>query len=502
MFSLIAQAAAVVFEPVTFLYIFVGTIVGVIFGAMPGVSASMAVVLAMTFSYSMQPLPAIAFLVAVYCAAITGGGITAILFSIPGTPSSATTTFDGYPMSQRGEAGRALGISLVTSAIGGLFSAFCMALLTQPLASAALAFGPAELFGVSFLGLSILTCLDSKNVIRTIASGLIGLLVACIGTDPVSGVQRFTWGMPVLVKGVALIPVMVGLFAVVEVFKSLAKINKPKKDDEMDIKSSEKVKAKLCSLKELWEMKATIIRSAVIGTVVGILPGAGATIASFLSYAVDVRCSKHPETYGKGEPCGIAASETANNAATGGAMVPLLALGIPGGNAAAVMATALAIKGVNMGPLLLTTQPIYLYTVFVAQIVVNIIMVIVAVYIARIFAKILSVPYSMLGTIITVLSVIGAFSYSKAPSDVMVMVIAAVIGYVFIKCHFNSAAMILGLVLGGMVEKNLRNAFVVGHGSFQHAFLDKPIAVVLLVVCAILLLWPMISKVLPKKQTS
>lgn len=493
MISLLSQACAVVFNPITFLYIFGGTVVGVIFGAMPGVSASMAVVLAMTFSYSMQPLPAIAFLVAVYCAAITGGGITAILFSIPGTPSSATTTFDGYPMAQRGEAGKALGISLITSAIGGMFSAFCMALLTQPLASAALAFGPAELFGVSFLGLSILTCLDNKNVLRTISSGLIGLLIACVGTDPVAGAQRFTWGMPVLVKGVALIPVMVGLFAVVEVFKSLAKLNKPKKDSDMDFSKTGKVKTKLCSVKELWAMKSTVIRSAVIGTVVGILPGAGATIASFLSYAVDVRCSKHPETYGKGEPCGIAASETANNAATGGAMVPLLALGIPGGNAAAVMATALAIKGVNMGPLLLTSQPVYMYTVFVAQVVVNIIMVIVAVYIAKIFAKILSVPYSMLGTIIVMLSVIGAYSYSKAVSDVMLMAIAAVVGYIFIKCHFNSAAMILGLVLGGMVEKNLRNAFVVGHGSFAQAFLQKPIAVVLLIACVILLFWPMIS---------
>lgn len=498
MISLIGQACAVVFSPVTFLYIFVGTVVGVIFGAMPGVSASMAVVLAMTFSYSMDALPAIAFLVAVYCAAITGGGITAILFSIPGTPSSATTTFDGYPMAQRGEAGRALGISLVTSAIGGMFSAFCMALLTQPLASAALAFGPAELFGVSFLGLSILTCLDNKNVLRTISSGLIGLLIACVGTDPVAGVRRFTWDIPVLVKGVALIPVMVGLFAIVEVFKKLASAGK--KEEGMDVSKTGKVRTKLCSPKELWEMKATILRSAVLGTLVGILPGAGATIASFLSYAVDVRCSSHPETYGKGEPCGIAASETANNAATGGAMVPMLALGIPGGNAAAVMVTALAIKGVNMGPLLMTTQPVYLYTVFVAQIVVNIIMVIVAVYIARVFAKILSVPYSMLGTIIVMLSVIGAYSYSKATSDVMIMAIAAIIGYLFIKCHFNSAALILGLVLGAMVEKNLRNAFVVGHGSFVEAFLTKPIAVVLLIACAILLFWPLISKFLPKKE--
>ncbi len=499
MLSLIMQACGVVFNPITFLYIFVGTIVGVIMGAMPGVSASMAVVLAMTFSYSMDALPAIAFLVAVYCAAITGGGITAILFSIPGTPSSATTTFDGHPMAMRGEAGKALGISLTTSAIGGMFAAFCMALLTQPLASAALAFGPAELFGVSFLGLSILTCLDSKNVIRTIASGLIGLLLACVGSDPVAGVARFTWGKPVLIKGITLIPTMVGLFAVIEVLKSLAKVGKPA-EEGMDMSKTGSVQTKLCSLKELWEMKVTIIRSSVIGTVVGILPGAGATIASFLSYAIEVRSSKHPETYGKGEPLGIVASEAANNAATGGAMVPLLALGIPGGNAAAVMATALAVKGVNMGPLLMTSQPVYLYTVFVAQIVVNIIMVIVAVYIARVFAQILAIPYSMLGTIIMLLSVIGAYSYSKAVSDVMLMAIVSVIGYIFIKCHFNSAALILGLVLGSMVEKNLRNAFVVGHGSIVETFLTKPIAMVLMIACFILLFWPIISKLLPKKK--
>lgn len=488
----LAKALGVVFAPVTLIYIFLGTVVGVIFGAMPGVSASMAVVLAMTFSYSMQPLPAIAFLVTVYCASITGGGITAILFSIPGTPSSATTTFDGYPMAQRGEAGKALGISLVTSAIGGMFAAFCMALLTGPLASTALAFGPAELFGVSMLGLSILTCLDSKNVIRTIASGLLGLLLACVGTDAVAGVQRFTWGSPVLVRGISLIPLMVGLFAVIEVFKALAKVGKASDSDGM---MAPKVHTKLCSFSEIWAMRGTTIRSAIIGTVVGILPGAGATIASFLSYAVDVRLSKHPETYGKGEPCGIAASECANNAATGGSMVPLLALGIPGGNAAAVMMTALAIKGVNMGPLLMTTHPEYLYTVFVAQIVVNIIMVIVAIYIAKIFAKILAVPYSILGTIILLLSVIGAYSFSKADSDVILMTIAAIIGYAFSKCKFNSAALILGLVLGDMVEKNFRNAFVVGHGSFYDSFVTRPIALSLLIICFVLLFWPMFVKI-------
>lgn len=501
MLNLIGQACAVVFEPLTFLYIVAGTVGGVIFGALPGVSAAMAVVLGLTFSYSMQPLPAIAFLVAIYCSAITGGGITAVLFSIPGTPASALTTLDGYPMAQRGEGGKALGISLFTSAIGGIFASFCMVLFTSPLAKAALAFGPAELFATAMLGLSILTCLDSKNTVRTLASGVIGLLLACIGTDPLSGDVRMTWGQPVLVKGVALIPTMVGLFALVEIFKNLQKMNAPK--EKSDYNSAGAKFTKLCTPRELWAMKGTVLRSAIIGTGVGILPGAGAIIASFLSYAVEVRCSKHPETYGKGEPRGVAASETANNAATAGSMVPLLALGIPGGNVAAILATALAVKGVSMGPLLMATKPIYLYTVFVAQLFTNIVMVIVAIGVAKMFAKILAIPYSILGMIITMLCVIGAYSNSRAASDVILMVIAAVLGFAFQKAHFNSAALILGLVLGPMVEKNLRNAFVLGKGGFVGSlFTGHPISGVLIVVCALLLIWPLISKPIKDKLSA
>lgn len=498
MLGLISQACAVVFSPVTFLYIVVGTIVGVIFGAMPGVSAAMAVVLGMTFSYSMDPLPAIAFMVAIYCAAITGGGITAILFSIPGTPSSAITTLDGYPMAKRGEAGKALGISLLCSAFGGIFASICMLLFTQPLAKVALAFGPAELFATAFLGLSILTCLDSKNTIRTLASGCIGLLLACVGTDPLSGDVRLTWGNPILVKGIALIPTMVGLFALVEIFKNL--ISKEDDRSKKQYDGNNKI-TKLCSIRELWEMKGTILRSAVIGTGVGVLPGAGAIIAAFLSYAVEVRCAKNPDDYGKGEPRGVAASETANNAATGGSMVPLLALGIPGGNVAAIMATALAVKGVSMGPMLMASKPVYLYTVFVAQMFTNVIMVIIAIAVAKIFAKILSIPYSILGTVIALLCIVGSYSYSRATSDVMLMVLVAIIGLIIQKAHFNSAALILGLVLGSMVEKNFRNAFVLGEGNaVKSLFAGHPISAVLIVVCAVLLLWPVISKLFVKKK--
>lgn len=325
---------------------------------------------------------------------------------------------------------------------------------------------------------------------------MIGLLLACVGTDVLSGDVRMTWGKPVLVKGIALIPTMVGLFALVEILKNLAK--KPG-ENAYSADSATKV-TKLCTPRELWEMKTTVLRSAVVGTVVGILPGAGAIIASFLSYAIEVRSSKHPERYGKGEPRGIAASETANNAATGGSMVPLLALGIPGGNVAAIMASALAVKGVSLGPLLMATKPVYLYTVFVSQLFTNVIMVVVAIFVAKMFAKILAIPYSILGTVIAVLCVVGAYSNSRAASDVFLMVIVAMLGYAFLKMHFNSAALVLGLVLGPMVEKNFRNAFVLGKGDVLNSlFIGHPIAAFLIIVCVILLLWPVISPPIKKR---
>ncbi|MDR3259433.1 MAG: tripartite tricarboxylate transporter permease, partial [Fusobacteriaceae bacterium] len=380
MFNLLTTGFKIVFTPSTFLLIAGGTILGVIFGAMPGVSASMAVALALPFTYVMDPVIAIAFLVAVYCASITGGGITAILFKIPGTPSSAPTTFDGYPMTERGEAGRALGFSLFASAVGGMFSAFAMALISPQLASVALRFGPSEVFAVSFLGLSVLSCLDSDNIIKTLISGLLGLLLACVGMDPMLGIARFTWGSSILLSGIEMIPVMIGLFAVTEVLKQ----TKEHKTIDTGDSASTNLTTVLPSLKEIWETKMTMLRGSVIGTIVGILPGAGATIAAFLAYAIEKKVSKHPELLGTGVPDGIVAPEAANNAATGGSMVPLLSLGIPGGNAAAIMMTALILKGVQIGPLLIKTQPRYLSAVFSSMFVTNIIMVIVAMAVAKV----------------------------------------------------------------------------------------------------------------------
>ena len=498
-FELLKMGFGYVFDPAMFFMVCIAIILGTIFGALPGVSATMAVALGLTFTYTMEPIPAIVFLVAIYCSSITGGSITAILFKIPGVPSSAPTTFDGYPMAQRGEAGKALGVALFCSAVGGLVSALAMFLLSGPLTQAALQFGPADLFSVTFLGLSILTCLDGDHILNTIISGLIGLLLACVGQDKMYAVQRLTFGSKQLLAGIEMIPVLIGLFAVTEVLKQTNKKDFLNAEDGI---GGGKVNTNMPTIKEIWSLKWTMLRCSIVGTVVGILPGAGATIASFMCYTMEAKISKNGPKFGTGIIDGVAASETSNNAATGGAMVPLLALGIPGGNAAAVMMSALTLKGVQMGPLLLVNQPEYLSATFASMIVSNILMVIVAIGIAKVFAQILSVPYSYLGPIIVMLALIGAYANQMAIADVQIMVLAGVLGVIIKACHFNSAAIVLGLVLGSMCESNFSRAYLMSKANVGLMFspLENPIAFVLIIVCIVMLVTPVVLPMLKKAK--
>lgn len=486
------SGVSAVFSGGNFFMVLLAIVLGTIFGALPGVSATMAVALGLTFTYTMQPVPAIVFLVAIYCSSITGGSITAILFKIPGVPSSAPTTFDGYPMAQRGEAGKALGVALFCSAVGGLFSAIIMFALSSPLSKAALAFSQGDLFAITFLGLSILSVLDMDHILTTILSGLLGLLLACIGQDPMAGVKRLTFGNRQLLSGIEMIPVLIGLFAVTEVLKQSSETKRLKAEDGV-AGTKGKVNTKMPTFKEMWEMKWVMLRCGVVGTVIGILPGAGATIASFTCYTMENKLSKHPEKFGTGIIDGIAASETANNAATGGAMVPLLTLGIPGGNAAAVMVSALALKGVQMGPLLLVNQPEYLSATFISMVVTNILMVVIAIGIAKVFAQILAIPYSYLGPIILMLALIGSYSEGGFVG-VKVMVIAGIAGIVVKSMHLNSAAIVLGLVLGQMCEEHFSRSYVMNQGNVGKVLFGTPIAAVVMTVCILMLLSPLYIK--------
>ena len=393
-------------------------------------------------------------------------------------------------------------VACMPMALGGLFSAIAMFLLSQPLTKAALQFGPSDLFAVTFMGLSILTCLDSDHILTCIISGLLGLLMACVGQDKMYAVQRLTFGSRNLLAGIDMIPVLIGLFAVTEVFKQTDP--KKKRLSAEDGVSGGKVNTKMPSLKEIWSIKWTMIRCSVVGTVVGILPGAGATIASFMCYTMETKLSKHPEKFGTGIIDGIAASEASNNAATGGAMVPLLSLGIPGGNAAAVMMSALTLKGVQLGPLLLTNQPTYLSATFMSMIVTNILMVIVAMAIAKVFAQILAIPYSYLGPIILMLALIGTYGDQMSATSVQIMVLAGVLGLVVRACHLNSAAIVLGLVLGNMCEQNFSRGYLMSKGSILTMFNPTlhPIAFVLIIVCIVLLVSPVFMSMKKKKAAS
>ena len=493
--DLLALGIRTVGNPAVLLWVSFGVLLGVIFGALPGVSATMAIVLCVSFTYSMKPVVAIAFLSAVYCAAITGGGITAILFRIPGTPSSAATALDGYPMVERGEAGKALGISLVGSAIGGIVSCIIMFLLTQPLMKLALKFNSAEQFAVCLLGLSILIFIDSRHKFNTFLSALIGLAMGCVGTDRLTSVPRLTFGNSNLLGGFGDLPFMLGMFAAAEIFSNIAKpVDRSIYSEDKQAKLT-----KLPSIKEFLDLKWTALRSAVLGTMIGIVPGAGATIASWISYTVETKLSKTPERMGHGDPHGIAASEVANNAATGGAMVPMLSMGIPGSNAAAMMMTALAIHGVQMGPMLLKAQPEYLSTTFLAMILANILMVFISLGIAKVFAKILKVPYYVLGTLIMLLSFTGCYAYQSSNFDVLLMVIGGIVGYFMRKYNFNLTALILGLVLGADTEYYFRRAMLMARGNFGK-FFQRPVFCVLFAVFVLIWGYSLITSIMGKRK--
>ncbi|MDC7230114.1 MAG: tripartite tricarboxylate transporter permease [Sphaerochaetaceae bacterium] len=495
--DLISTGFRVILDPNVLLWIVLGVFFGTIFGALPGVNATMAIVLSTNFTYAMDPVIAIAFLSAVYCAAITGGSITAILFKIPGTPSSAATVLDGYPMAKRGEAGRALGISLVSSAIGGLTSAILMFMLTQPLMKLALKFNSAEQFAVCFLGLSILIFISSNSKLNMFISVLIGLFIGTIGVDKLTGIARFTFGSANLLDGISILPFMLGMFAAAEIFSNVyapADASAFSKDNQAKL-------TKLPSMKDFWTIKFTMLRSAILGTFVGIVPGAGANISSWLSYSIESKLSKHPEMMGNGDPHGICAAEAANNAATGGAMVPLLSMGIPGSNAAAMMMTALAIHGVTMGPLLLKAQPLYLSATFSAMIVANIVMVVISLFVAITFARILRVPYYILGTLILMLALTGCFAYQAKLFDIAVMIVGGIFGFFFKKYKFSTTALILGLVLGKDIEYYFRRALMM-QGSFLN-FFHRPIFSVIAVIVIIMYLYPLLAFIIAKaKQRS
>ncbi|MGO3700005.1 MULTISPECIES: tripartite tricarboxylate transporter permease [Halomonas] len=486
---------AVVMQPLNLLLLTSAVLIGFIGGALPGVSGVILVVILLPVTYGMEPTTAFMVLTAIYGATVFSGLITAILYRAPGTPEAVMTAFDGYPMTQRGEAGKALGIGVLSSAIGGLVGTVALIIFTPMLAKMALKFSSPEYFALAVLGLTVVASLGGRLIFGLIGAAL-GLFIATIGIDPLTGTSRFTFGNLNLAEGVGLIPVIVGLFAVSEVMKRTL--------DHESHQPLKKVKVKIFDLPVLRQIGMTLSRSSIIGVIIGILPGIGASTAAMVSYSETVRWSKHPEKFGKGAPEGIAAPESANNAAAMGALVPLFALGIPGSGTTAVILGAFIMHGLQPGPMFMLTSSDLIYAVFAGLFIVNFMILLFSKPFIVLFTKLLNVPYSALGPIIIMCCIVGTYSVRNSMFDVWLMMGFGVLGYLLEKINFPLVSIILGLVLGPIAESELRRALSMSQGDFS-IFIERPISATLLSIAflllAVTLITPLIKRARRKATT-
>ena len=440
-------------DPTLVFLLLCATLGGVVIGALPGLNATTGAALLLPFTLTMDPVPAIALLTAIYCSATFAGAITAILINTPGTSASATTCLDGYPMAQRGEAGRALGLAVVSSTVGGVFSVLVLMACAPILARAAYNFAPPEYFALTLFGLSMLISVGGGSAIKNLISGAFGILLATVGTDLLTSVKRFTFESPHLYDGIGFVPVMIGVFGISELIAQASRLNEKRERVMMDA-------IKLPSKEDYRRVWKTILRSSGIGTFIGVLPAEGATVASMIGYNEAKRWSKKPEEFGKGSPEGIAGSEAANNSATGGAMVPTLALGIPGSPTAAVILAGLLVHGLRPGPTMFTDQAEFAYAIFWSMLFVNLLFLLVGLYGARAFARVTLIPVTVLWPCVFVFSIVGAYALDQSMFDVWIAIVAGILGYFMRMYGFSVVPLAIGLILGGMLEQRLGQSMV------------------------------------------
>ncbi|MCX8023121.1 MAG: tripartite tricarboxylate transporter permease [Syntrophorhabdaceae bacterium] len=466
--------------PVNLLFCFVGVVIGTLVGVLPGIGpvGAMALLLPTTFGISLHS--SLIMLAGIYYGAMYGGSTTSILVNIPGEAASVITCIDGYQMARQGRAGPALGISAIGSFIGGSLSLIGLMLIARPLANVALEFGPPEYFALMCAGLIILTYLTQGSIVKSLMMALVGILLGSIGLDVVMGLPRFTFGINELTDGVGIIPLVMGLFGISEVLTNI----------ETEIKREifyTKIKNIWPSIKDYAQSKGAIIRGSLIGFFLGILPGGGAILASFLSYAVEKKISREPERFGKGAIEGVAGPETANNAAAGGAMIPLLSLGIPPNVVMAMLFSAFIIHGVQPGPMLMKNSPDVFWGLVVSMYVGNAMLLFLNLPLIGLWVQLLKIPYRILMPMILLFCLIGAYSVNNSAFDVMLMVFFGGVGYLMRKFGYEATPLVLAFVMGPLLEQNLRQSLLISKGSFS-IFISRPISAVMLSVAFLLLL--------------
>lgn len=471
-------------QPMNFGIMLIGLAVGTVAGALPGISFVNAMAMALPFTYAMSPVAAMVFLGGIYAGGVFGGSISAILINIPGTPASLPTCWEGYAMTKRGEAARALMLALLASALGGVASALLLTFAAPPFAEIALTFDQPEFFAATFLGLISVIAIVKGAPVVSMVSLFCGILIGSIGVDPLYGMPRLTFGIPALQNGIDFVVVMIGLFALSEVLEMLGK-------RAYGQGSTKNVRMRMPSLRDLWALRGPAMRGTTIGCLIGTVPGAGATVGSVVAYGIEKQVSPQGKDFGTGVEAGLVAPEAANSATTGAAMIPLLTLGIPGSAATAIMLAALVLHGVTPGPLLFATQTELVYTVFASLIMANLLMIGAGMMVARGFATLMKVPPTVLGAFIVVLSVVGAYGVRNNIFDVYMCLAFGVLGYVMKHFSFPSAPLVLGVILGPLAERYFMTSMA-NYDNDLTIFFTRPISGGIMAFSVIFMIWALV----------
>jgi len=483
---------SVAFQPINLLFCFLGAVAGTLVGVLPGLGPTAAMAMLLPVTFGIPPTGAVIMLAGIYYGAQYGGSTTSILVNIPGEAASVVACLDGYQMARQGRAGPALGISAFGSFIAGTIGVLGLSLLASPLVEAALSFGPPEYFALMCLGLTVLTFLAHGSMLKALIMAVFGIFLGTVGIDPNTGVQRFTFGKLELMEGIGLVQIAMGMFGISEIFINVEKIVKVSVFEAT-------IKGLFPNLQDWRKCIGAILRGTGIGFFLGILPGGGAIIASFASYAVEKRVSKYPEKFGRGVIEGVASPEAANNAAAQGAFIPMMTLGIPSNVVMALLLGALMIHGITPGPLLMTSHPDLFWGFITSMYLGNFMLLILNLPLIPMWVKFLKVPYPILFPFILLFCLIGVYTINNNVFDIYLMILFGVFGYLVRKLDFEAAPLILAVVLGPMMEKALRQSLTMSKGDFS-IFFTRPIAGVLFGIAIFLLILPMISKVVKRDK--
>ncbi len=474
--------------PLNFAMIVLGLGIGIVAGALPGITMLNSIVLVLPFTYFMGIVPAILLMIGIYCGGIFGGSITAILFNIPGDPMNVPTAWEGYRLSKSGRTRYALGLAIMASAIGGVVSALFLALFAPPFARFALGFSSVEFFSVVVFGLASVSVLGQSSMAAALVSLFAGVFLGTVGTEQQYGVERLTFGLPVLRTGVDFVTVLIGLFAIGEVLDQVAGRDPGRRAAPPDARALPRI-----GWADLWPLRWSLCRGTGVGVAVGGLAGAGATVSSFVAYGLERQMSATPEQFGQGHAGGLVAAESANNGSTGGAMVHLLTLGIPGSAATAVMMGAFLIHGIQPGPLMFTRQTHEVYTIIAGMILANVLMVGLGFAAALTFAQLMRVPAPLLNTFIVAFCVLGAFALRNDMADVWLTALFGVLGFYMRRWDLPIPPLVMGIILGPMAEQFFLTSMV-SHANDYTVFLRRPVSAVVLGLAAVIVAWPLVAR--------